>query len=501
MAKTGAKPSISYETLCGLLGKAVNDPQVSAVLAAAGKVKVTPDHIVAKAAGFEFALKRPEEAKRTDPKLLHTLFLQPTGLTPPGFNLATRAELLASLPPPFTTWKLGEFNLPVTTPDAYGDRWHLNGYDVGAQYRDGAVKGFTVTLPQDGSVGKALLVDPLHFEITPPDALPDAHLRGMSLLLAWAAIRFGLPPKHAATVHGKNLCARTITPTSFFVDACQKKLSTTDFVPELADFLYSYTHRLFGSKPEREAADQAITKLLRLSRTDERSYADDFLGTFRAPDLESAFYVPDTWAAVDRLSAVLDARYADYQATSFRSAPKVTLYEKAAKTRDAHPVEAARKTLAVLAVDDSLATDLVALIERPLSDKAVQAVLKRAGLPVGKKIDEQANPALGVSYLGTKGLVGDKRVLIVESVDFYASKQSKYVRGIGAEVSFIGYPGTLPHGLKLGASRAAATKALGQPKSSREHYDHWALAKNRHVACEFKGDQLVHVRFFKPLEA
>lgn len=147
------------------------------------------------------------------------------------------------------------------------------------------------------------------------------------------------------------------------------------------------------------------------------------------------------------------------------------------------------------AVEAGLATELVELLGRPLSDDAVKAVLGRAGLPVGTKIDKQANPALGVSYLGTKFPIDGKATLGIDEVCFYAAKQTAYIRGLGAEVELAGYPGALPHGLVLGSSRAAVATQLGPPETASDDYDHWQLAKDRVIACEFARGKLVMVRF------
>jgi hypothetical protein len=280
---------------------------------------------------------------------------------------------------------------------------------------------------------------------------------------------------------------------------CGKRLATTDFAPELEGFLYGYTHRLFRRSRQ---TDKAVAKLLRLHRTDERSYNDDFLGTFA--DLDSPFHVPDSWAAVDRIAPVLDARWADYQATELERAPELAIYETAAKLRDAVAIVPARAEVTVepaATADATLALDLVRLIDKPLAEKAVQAVLGRAKLPIGKKIDEQANPALGVSYLGSKLSIGGKRVMSVQDVTFYATKQKSYIRGIGAEVEFRGWPGPLPGGIEIGAARADVAKAFGAPKQTSKDMDYWFPAVDRRISAKFnRADKLVSINFGKPAD-
>ena len=57
-----------------------------------------------------------------------------------------------------------------------------------------------------------------------------------------------------------------------------------------------------------------------------------------------------------------------------------------------------------------------------------------------------------------------------------------YIRGIGAEVEFVGYPGALPKGLAFGSTRAAVEKALGKPADP----DRWQFEnKTRELRCLF----------------
>jgi hypothetical protein len=405
------------------------------------------------------------------------------GDPPPGFAFTTRDELLATLPPPASSWKLGKGNVPVDAKDVYSDRWIVDGYEIIASYRDGAVTDLTATLAAASSARK-LATNPLHFETKPADAPADAALIGMALLVAWAAEHVGLPAKHASTPLGAKLKQRAITPRAFLIDACGKTLLTTDFDPKLESFLYGYVHRLHG---EREVGDKAIAKLLRLSRDDERSYNDDFLGTF-SKVLGSAYYVPDSWDAVDRIAPILNARWADFSATEFERAPDLKLYEKAAKLRDARDVSAAHSPSNNGAADDKLAGEMSALVGKPLTDKAVKAVLARAGLPVGRVIDEQANPALGISYLGAKFVIAGKRALGVSSVGFHANKDTRYIRGIGSSVEFAGYPAALPHGLAFGDGEAAIVKKLAKSVGGK------AATRNDSIIIWPDGDRRIWCR-------
>ncbi len=489
---------VPYEKLVALLGKRVDDPAVNELLAKAGKVTIKPDYVIAKEAGFDFSLDRPEGAKR---KVLSTLFLFPDGYDrhrgyadlPEGFAFSTRAELLATLPAPESSWKIGKGKVPVSTDGVAHDTWSVGGLDVCVSYRQGdEVSHIQVSRRDEEGGGQDLSTHPLHFETKPADAPEDAELVGMALLVAWGAVRFGLPKKHAGTRLGERLLAREITPRTFLIEACGKRLSSLDFDPKLGDFLYEYIHQVRDDEGARAKADAQIAKLLRLEGRERRVYTDDFLGTFRKA-VDDPFHVPDGWEALERITPVIDARLADFEATGFLEPPELALYEKAAKLRDAVSVEPARRELAAAVADAKLADDLVALIGKSLKDPGVKAVLQRAGLPVGKRIDEQANPALGVSYMGTKIDVGGIKQLGVDGVTFYADKQKSYIRGIGAEVQFVGYPGPLPRGLVFGESRAAVAKKLGKPKSSYEDNDYWQPAKNRRWTCEFEKGKLVQI--------
>jgi hypothetical protein len=487
---------LSLATLRALLGKTADE--VKETLAAAGKVKYSSDHIVAKEAGFEIALDRPPGAKK---KVLHTLFLYPAfGEAPKGFAFTTRKALLASLPAPHRTWVIGKGKVDVTSEGVSHDTWTIDGYDVSASYdKAGAVRDLLVSTSQ-AATGSSLSTLPLHFETKPADAVDDASLTGMALLVAWAADRHGLPAKHAATEKGKAFAARKLTPRRFLIEACGKTLSTLDVAPAVGEFLSTYTHNTYcDDDGAREATYAPIQKLLRLPRPDEARYTDDYLGTFS--DLESSAHVPDSWDAVDRIAPVIDARFADFAETGFQKAPKnLKAYEKAAKLRDAVKVTPEKKALAKTVIDDALAEELVALIGKSLKDKAVKEILTRAGLPIGKKIDEQANPAAGIAYMGTNFDIDGKKALGVDYVAFYGAKQTKYVRGIGAEVEFQAYEGALPKGLKIGQRRAAVAKQLGKPSKSGDDHDTWEPSPTRRINARFADDKLVMLRFGRPLD-
>jgi hypothetical protein len=168
---TKSVPRISYDELRGLLGKPVDDAAVTKLLEGCGKVKITADHVVAADAGFEIALEKPANAKRGAKPLLHTLFLYCTtgggqstikdmlgrdvvikhpkrarfADIPPPFDVATRAELLSKMPSPRVTWRIGDGEVAVDTPDVDHDTWTADGFDMAAHYKDGAIVNVTTT--------------------------------------------------------------------------------------------------------------------------------------------------------------------------------------------------------------------------------------------------------------------------------------------------------------------------------------------------------------------
>ncbi len=510
MAKAPAPAvKVAFESLRSLLGKEVDDPAVKALLAKAGKVAVKSDFIIAKEAGFDFSLERPEHAKRGAKKQLTCLFLYSEGRDqhrgfldlPAGFSFTTRADLLAALPAPKQTWKIGKGKVPVTTKHPDHDEWSIEGYAITVDYREGDAHGMQVTLAGDPDAGRDLSNNPLHFATKPTDARPDAGLVGMALLVAWSADRFGLPKKHASGELAKQFAKRALAPTAFLVAACDKKLNTNDVAPDLENFLFGYTHRMWMSADEgaREKIDAKIHALLRLSaadkKEDERAYADDFLGTFS--DLESPFYVPDSWQAVDRIAPVLDARWADFENTGFAKAPRLELYEKAAKLRDAVEIKPERVKLVAGTADDELAKDLVSCMGQPLTDKGVRAILGRAGLEVSKRVEPHANATLGVSYMAVNTKLDGRTKLVVDTVRFYGPKRRAYIRG--ADLEFLAYPGKLPNKLAFGMPRAAVAKLLGKPKSYEEN-DHFTMSETLRIMCTFAGNQLVEAYYGKPLK-
>jgi hypothetical protein len=514
--KSPSKPAnpakhVPLSTLLSLLGKTEDDPAVLAVLDTAGEIEISKhDFIVAKDAGFDISLERVKGQKK---RTLSTLFLFPEGRDghhgfndlPAGFGFVTRRELLANHPNPIRSSNFDSDKLPLETPDSdvVNESWRVGDHDVSVQYghkTGGAVRHFYIALPEGDTYDGPLDTDPLYYGVLPYDSPPGAELVGMALIAAWATDRFGLSAKHANSELGMQLAQRAITPCTFLVKACGKTLAATDVVPKVGKFLATYTYNLHQRTPEeRKPINSQIMALLKIERDDERRYTDDFLGTF-ADVCESPHYVPDSWDAVDRIAPVLDARLADYEATQFETIPDLALYETAARLRDQQAVTPAPAMIPPATIDDSLADELVALIDKPLTDKHVKAVLTRAGMPIGKRIDAQANPALGASYMGAKFEIDGKHQLGVEDVAFYADKHEHPIRGIGKTVRFRGYPGPLPYGLRLGDSRDTVRAKVGMAAAGLKSSDDsdWFETKTRATSFRYEDGKLVMLRIGRP---
>lgn len=489
---------VSFDALLAALGKPVDDAAAKALLEGAGKVKVSSDFVVAKEAGFDIALDRRDGVKK---KVLSTAFLFAPGADghagfaglPAPFSFSDRATLRAAKMPD-EAFTLDDGDVPLTHPESERDTWIFAGYELSAEYKgDGSVGYFTASVREAEPIVK-LDTNPLHFEAAPVDAPDDAALVGMALLLGWASARFGVAAKHADSEPGQQLASRACEPLAFLREACRGKLTSKDVDARLEAFLYGYTSRMFlGTRaPGREPTAAAIGKLLRLERKDERAYADDFLGTF-ADAVTSPFYVPGTWAAVARIAPVLDARWADFEATKFKAAPDMALYEHAAKARDAVRVSEAKKAVAAAKADAALARSLLAMLGQPV--KAVKQTLEANGLPIGKRVDEQANPNLGVSYLGSNRKVAGKNVLSVMSLGFYAAGQSSFIRGLGQKVTFAGYPAEIALGVRLGMSRADVANAFGAPSRASDEKDTWYPDAGHRISASFDSTGLVELHF------
>ena len=74
--------------------------------------------------------------------LVHTMFLFREGVSahrqfthpPYGLSFGPRAEILATMPKPERTWKIGKGNVPLATRGVSHDRWVFDGLYVSADY-------------------------------------------------------------------------------------------------------------------------------------------------------------------------------------------------------------------------------------------------------------------------------------------------------------------------------------------------------------------------------
>jgi hypothetical protein len=504
VATAKKKRAPSFDDLTALLGKSVDDPAVVEMIAALA-AKADKDYIIAKDHGVEYSLDRTSGAKK---KVLRALFLHGPRLKPPRppyeglpkpFAFSDRAAMRKAKPPD-EAWTMDEGDVPPTHENSERDTWHMNGCDISADYRgDGRISHYYIEAAGEAVSGETMYVDPLHFATKPVDGPEEAKLVAPALFVAWATTRIGPSAKHAKSEATKQLVTRAITPVAFYRTACKSELSTLDFAPELQKFLAGYTHQVFVGKraPNREATDEKIQKLWGLEKPDNRYWDHDYHAAFRGV-VDSLYYVPDSWDAVDRLGALLDARWADFEATGFKQPPDLKRYEAAAKARDAIAIVPAKKALAPQTRDDALTKDLLSLIGKPLKDPAVKPIFARAGLPIGKRIDEQANPELGIVYMGSNTKLDGKTVLIVEYVTFQSTGEESYVRGLGKKVTFVGYPNALPGGISLGASRAEVAKAYGKPADTHDAYDIWYPAKTKMIRAQFANDKLLNLTFGTP---
>ncbi|MFT3700216.1 MAG: hypothetical protein QM831_44135 [Kofleriaceae bacterium] len=471
----------TYAQLVGILGKPVDDPAVAKVI---GKAKVSKDAIISVDDGYEFNVDRPTGASNRAPKVLTYLILKAPGYEkskgfkglPKPFAFGLDRAALIELHP-VKAWALGE-NVEPDDPEAFRFYWDLDGYEFSAELslKSGELKSYGVEAPEEAVGGRDLSTYPLHFEAAPADEPEHADITGMALLLAWATETFEAPAKHKALT-------RKVSPRAHFLATCKDTLTSLDVDKKLGDFLWGYTNRMFNDADTRDGAARTIKKWLKLKREDEVAYPDDYLATFS--DLKNPFYVPGTWEAVDRIAPVLNARWADYQKTKFKKPPDLKLYEQAAKARDAVKVSP-DKAGAKPVIGEVDTASLLAMIGMPLTDKTTKETIIRAGMPVGKKIDQQANPALGVAYMGDK----EKGKMRCSDVYFFAAKQKSYIRGIGKEVIFGAYKGELPLGIKFGDKRAAVHKVYGKPiftnGDAHDGYtDGWYPRKDRRIALSF----------------
>ena len=157
--KGGPGIAIDFADIRKVIGLAEEDPALAKLLGRAGKVVWTkPDggqrYAQAKQAGFDLLVGRPRDGKRTDPKIVDTIFLYsgkegqkhaPFAKPPFGITFTTRAEVLAALPTPDHSWIIGKGKVPLQSKGIDHDAWKLEGLDVSVDYRDDDVRMILVS--------------------------------------------------------------------------------------------------------------------------------------------------------------------------------------------------------------------------------------------------------------------------------------------------------------------------------------------------------------------
>jgi hypothetical protein len=332
----------------------------------------------------------------------------------------------------------------------------------------------------------------------PADAMPEAPRIAPSLLLTWALLRNGLFGRAQASPLAPAFVKREITPLVFFDQACRGILDTLDIDPTLHKFLLRYVEGgVFQARRGVDAQTKArIAKLLNLDPSrDMFGFSEDYKATFTGA-VPNLYYIADSWTSFDRLAPVLDARWADYQSTQLKSVPDLALYEQAASLRDKVILTESRLHLAKPPADPTLSVDLLNILGLALANPKVKAVLARADLPIGKRIDEQANPALGVSYMGSRITIDGKQTLAVTEITFYAQGRQSYIRGIGTDVQFEGYPHDLPNGVRLGDAKGTVIEKLGKPLHTSEKNLSWELDNGRGIYFHFESDALIQTQWY-----
>ncbi len=496
---------VKFVELQALLGKAEDDPAVTELLERVGKVSWQKPsdgarYVLGKDAGFDLLF---ESAKQRQPRMLKCLFISEFGNNgnvcelPHQLAFGQRADLLKKLSSPALTWLVGEGEVPVNTPDPSHDEWYLDGLKFIVTYDDEEVKGIQVVI-DDRNPNEALTDHTFHFLAKPADAPEHALHMPMALLASWAVVRLGPAGRTQVSALTAVLLQRGITPGQYLREVCDGVLRASDIHADLMPFLWVYLR--MGYVKEREIASKQRLVLAKLLCVDKDrtgiSYSDDYVGTF-AKAVSNTYYVPDTWDAWDRLAPILDARWADFQATRFKSEPALAGYEAAAQLRDRVRLEDAKAQLAAVALDADLAEQMVALLGVPLKDKPLQALFTRIALPIGKKIDEQANPAIGLSYMGSKTTVDGKSQLVVTSVDFFADGQRSYIRGLNVEVVFQAFAPALPAGLHWGDSKEICTQKLGKADYADDDL-RWVNGNSPCIRCRFHKGKLVSASWYMP---
>ena len=131
-----------------------------------------------------------------------------------------------------------------------------------------------------------------HYESDFPADLPaKAGATHIAMFVSWAVLNGLEGELHSVDLADElaRLRDRSITPTEWFLMACDEKFTDEDLNAEGNRFAHSY----YGNDDELLAHDG--------------SYIADYEQAF--PDLESIYHVPDTWASFAILEPIIRARF------------------------------------------------------------------------------------------------------------------------------------------------------------------------------------------------
>ena len=124
----------------------------------------------------------------------------------------------------------------------------------------------------------------------PGELQPEAGATHIAMFVAWAVLN-GLAGNYHTEDAPEDLAllqSREITPTLWFIHACDEKFTTEDLSREGNSFATSY----YGSGEGLHSS--------------AGSYLDDYCKAF--PSAESLYHVDDSWASFDALSPRITSR-------------------------------------------------------------------------------------------------------------------------------------------------------------------------------------------------
>jgi len=469
-----------FDKLASLLGRRIDDADLLAFLSKIGckAPKSTTDndstsYLHAKKQGLEFAFSHiVHDRAKYPPRKEHRRYV----------TYFTCAWLRDAFPEPLP----GGLGLARTRADLvkrYGAPIWLMYGDGDAPVRERFVvketRAWTLTCEWNAPDG---VVDGIHVAMNEARDLGSADL-ATGLFAAWTALRFGLAERHAKSAVAKKLLARKISGTAFLREACDGHLWSDDLAPAIEEFAFRYCQSVLDESESWAKATR--TK-------DSVGLGLDFEETFAdwAPDFDQ---IPDTWATFDRLAPCLDARWADYQLTHFRSPPPPKLYADAKAKQLAAKKKAGKVVVPApesAAAPSALTERLLGLIGKPSTDPAVVALSNELGLRLPKKHEDIPDPKRGfwIDYHKEPG----KKSFAVRGITFLPEGRHN-VRFEG-ELRFAPYAAGMPKGLSFADSRGALAKKLGKPADSDEDSMEWRLAKEkRRIIVWFEGKKIASI--------